>query len=66
MAIKSFSSSPAIPSQEMGVSTSGTNIDKLIPILLVGVVIFVAYKYLIKPQMEEEQQMIISKDQNKE
>jgi hypothetical protein len=66
MAIKSFSSSTAMPSPEMGGSTSGTNIDKLIPILLVGVVVFVAYKYLIKPQMEEEQQMIVSQNQTKE
>ena len=66
MAIKSFSSSPAMPSPEMGGSSSGTNIDKLIPILLLGVVVFVAYKYLIKPQMEEEQQIIITDNQNKE
>ena len=66
MAIKSFSSSPAMPSSEIGSSPSSTNIDKLIPILLLGVVVFVAYKYLIKPQMEEEQQIIISDNQNKE
>lgn len=66
MAIKSFSSSPAMPSQEMAGSSSGTNIDKLIPILLLGVVVFVAYKYLIKPQMEEEQQIVVSQNQTKE
>jgi len=64
MAIKSFSSSPAMPSPEIQ-GGSKTNLDKLIPILLLGVVVFVAYKYLIKPQMEEEQ-MTIVQNQNKE
>lgn len=56
MAIKSFSSSAA-SSMQPEVSSPGTNIDKLIPVLLLGLVVYVAYKYVIKPQMEAEQML---------
>jgi len=50
--IKSFSSSPA-PAPSTG--TPGKGGDKLIPIILGGIAIFLLWKFIIKPEMDKEQ-----------
>lgn len=50
--IKSFSSSPA-PAPTSGSTAKGG--DKLIPLILGGVAIYLLWKFIIKPEMDKEQ-----------
>lgn len=51
--IKSFSSSPAPTTAPTG--TGGKGMDKLIPIILGGIALYLVWKFVIKPEMDKEQ-----------
>jgi hypothetical protein len=53
--IKSFASNPMTTAPASG----GTGGDKLIPIILGGIALYLLWKFVIKPEIEKEQMKMV-------
>lgn len=53
--IKSFASNPMTSAP----ASPGTGSDKLIPIILGGIALYLLWKFIIKPEIEKEQMKMV-------